>query len=149
MYKILLVMVMVILSGPPVFAELRGPGMGMGMRYGYGLGGCGDPELHLSPDQVEKVRRLQRHYLEEVRLLQRKFMLKRAELGMLNSGNSEEAPVVNRRQQEIQAIREKIRETWITYKIECRALLTSEQLEQLGSMERRPGHRHGMGWINR
>ena len=151
MNKILLIMVMMILSGPAVFAEMRGPGMGMGMgmRYGYGLGACGDPELHLSPDQAEKVSRLQHHYLEEVRQLQRQLMLKRAELKVMDSSLAEDTTRLDRKRLEIQELREKIQKIWLNYKMDCRALLTSEQLEQLGPIENGRRHRPGIDWGNR
>ena len=147
MNKILLIMVMMILSGPPVFAEMQGPGLGKGM--GYGLGACGDAELHLNQDQAAKIRILQFNYLKNIRMLQRELMIKRAELRVMDSGPAEDTPRLNRQRLEIQELREKIREIWLNYKMECQALLTSEQLEQLGSMEKGLMHRPGMGWGNR
>ena len=76
-------------------------------------------------------------------------MIKRAELRMMGSGPAEDTPKLNRQRLEIQGLREKIREIWLKYTMECQTLLTSEQLEKLGSMESRPGHRPGMGWGNR
>jgi Spy/CpxP family protein refolding chaperone len=136
MNKIILIMILMILFVSPAMAEMRGSGRGMGMRYGYGPGRCADPELNLSPDQSQKVNRLQQGYLTKIRQLQREEMLKRAEWRLLSARGSDETSKLNRSQQEIQAIREKIRETWVNYKMECRTLLTPEQLEQLGTMEK-------------
>src|SRR4030042_3993769 len=110
MNKILLIMVMIILSGTAVFAEMRGPGMGMGMRYGYGLGACGDAELHLNQDQAAKVRILQLNYLKKIRMLQRELMIKRAELKVMDSSPAEDISRLNRQRLEIQELREKMRE---------------------------------------
>jgi len=149
MNKILVVIVMLVLFAQPVFGGTRGRGPGKGMGMGYGLGSYGMAELNLTPDQGSKLKALQSDYLRSLQVLQRELMIKRSELRVMDSRPTEEIPRLNRLRLEIQDVRKKIREIWLNYKMECQALLTSEQLEQLGSMERGRRQHPGMGWGNR
>lgn len=124
---------------------MRGPGRGMGMRYGYGLGACADPEIQLKPDQEEKIKRLQQQYVRDLQELQRNYMQKRNELKLVNSDKTVAVQEIYRRQQELQVLREKMRDTWVNYSMDCQALLSEEQLELLYQIKKRSGHSYGRG----
>jgi Spy/CpxP family protein refolding chaperone len=143
MNNIFLIVALLLVLGNPAFADSWGKGLGRGM--GYGLGPCVDTELNLAPDQAAKVKAVQSQYLEAVRPLQRELRVKREELRVCEPGRVREEVRAAQLRREAKGIREKIREAWLRYKMDCRALLTPEQLDQLDSPKGSGMPRPGLG----
>ena len=142
MNKIFLIIVMVVALGSPALAGSWARGMGRGM--GYGLGHCTDSELNLTPDQASKLKALQSEYLKSIRPFQMELLDKRAELRICEPGMGREAVRAAQLRRRVQEIDEKIREAWLRYKMECRALLTLDQLDRLDALKGTGGS-PGMG----
>ena len=131
MNKVFLIIALLTALGNPALADSWGKGLGRGM--GYGLGPCAGTELNLAPGQAAKVKAVQSQYLEAVRPLQRELRIKREELRVCEPGRVREEVRAAQLRREAQEIHEKIREAWFRYKMDCRALLTPEQLDRLDS----------------
>lgn len=119
--------------GSPALAGSWGRGLGRGM--GYGLGPCADTELNLAPDQALKLKAIQSDYLKSIRPLQMELLDKKAELRICEPGMGREAVRAAQLRKRVQEIDEKIREARLRYKMECRALLSPEQLDRLDALK--------------
>jgi hypothetical protein len=149
MKKIYLLFLALSLAGP-VWAGSWGQGLGRGM--GYGLGHCADPELELSPEQASRLKVVQSEYLKRIRPHQEEITGLKNELRLCKPGRSEETVKASQLRQQIRELQGQIREIWVRYKMECQAILTPEQLEQVHSVEGSRGPRPGlgpMGWGER
>jgi Spy/CpxP family protein refolding chaperone len=139
----LLIYVLVLAFVSPVWAGSWGQGLGRGM--GYGLGSCADPDLDLSPEQASRMKVVQSKYQKSLRTLQMEFQEKRIELKMCEPGKGKDTARTTQLRDQVRELQEKIREIWLAYKMECRAILTSEQLDRLNSAKGGGGPRPGMG----
>jgi Spy/CpxP family protein refolding chaperone len=143
----LLIFVLVLAFVSPVWAGSWGQGPGRGMNYG--LGPCADTELDLIPEQASRMKALQSDYQKNLRPLRMELMDKRAELKMCELGKGKETVRTAQLRNRIRELHEKIGEIWLSYKMECRAILTPEQLGRLSSVQGGQGPWQGkgrMGW---
>ena len=139
----LLISVLVLAFVSPVWAGSWGQGPGRGMNYG--LGPCADTELDLIPEQASRMKAVQSDYQKNLRPLQMELMDKRAELKMCEPGKDKETVRTAQLRHQVRELYERIQEIWLSYKMECRALLTPEQLDRLNSAKGGGGPRPGMG----
>ena len=139
----LLIYVLVLAFVSPVWAGSWGQGPGRGMNYG--LGPCADTELDLSWEQASRMKAMQSDFQKNIRPLQIELTDKRAELRMCEPGRGKEMVRTSQLRHQVREIQEKIQEIWLSYKMECRALLTPEQLDRLNSAKGGGGPRPGMG----
>ena len=135
--------VLVLAFVSPVWAGSWGQGPGRGMNYG--LGPCDDPELDLNPEQASRMKVVQSDYQKGIRPLQMELLDKRTELKMCEPGKVKETVRAAQLRNQVRELHEQIREIWLRYKMECRALLTPELLERINSVEGGGGLRPGMG----
>ena len=136
-----LICVLVLAFVSPVWAGSWGQGLGRGMNYG--LGSCADPELDLSPEQASRMKALQSDYQKSLRPLQMELPDTRTELKMCEPGK--ETVRTTQLRNKVQEIHQQIREISLRYKMDCRAILTPEQLDRLNSAKGPAGLRPGMG----
>jgi hypothetical protein len=139
----LLICVLVLAFVSPVWAGSWGQGAGRGMNYG--LGSCADPELELIPEQASRMKAVQSDFQKSLRPLQMELMDKRAELRMCEPGKGKETGRTTQLRHQVRELHEKIQEIWLSYKMECRSILTLEQLDRLNSGKGGGGARPGMG----
>ena len=139
----LLIYVLVLAFVSPVWAGSWGQGPGRGMNYG--LGPCADTELDLIPEQASRMKAVQSDYQKNLRPLRMELMDKRAELKMCEPEKGKETVRTTQLRDQVRELHEQIREIWLRYKMECRAILTPEQLDRLNSVKGSGGPRSGMG----
>jgi hypothetical protein len=127
----------------PVWAGSWGQGPGRGM--GYGLNPCADTELDLSSEQASRLKVVQSDFQKSLRPLQMELLDKRTELKVCEPGKGKETVRTAQLRNRVRELHEKIGEIWLSYKMECRAILTPEQLGRLSSVQGGQGPRPGMG----
>ena len=139
----LLIYVLVLVFVSPVWAGSWGQGQGRGMNYG--LGSCADPELDLSSEQSSRMKFVQSDFQKSLRPLQMELRDKRIDLRMCEPGKGKETVRTTQLRDQVRDLHEKIHEIWLRYKMECRAILTPEQLDRLNSAKGGEGPLPGMG----
>ena len=139
----LFILVLVLAFVSPIWAGSWGQGPGRGMNHG--LGSCADPELDLSPEQTSRMKVIQSNYLEGIRPLQMELRDKRTELKMCEPGKGKETVRTSQLRNRVRELHEQIREIWVRYKMECRTILTPEQLDRLNSVQGGEKSRFRMG----
>ena len=143
----LLIYVLVLAFVSPVWAGSWGQGPGRGM--GYGLGPGTYTELDLSSEQAYRMKVIQSDFQKSLRPLQMELLDNRTELKVCEPGKGKETVRTVQLRNRIQELHEKIGEIWLSYKMECRAILTPEQLDRLSSVQGGRGPWPGkgrMGW---
>lgn len=131
----------------PVWAGSWGLGGPRGM--GYGLGPCADTELDLTAEQASRLKIVQSDYLRSVRPMQMELRDKKAELRICEPNKGNETAMIAQLRDRVRELQQQIREIWLAYKMECRAILTPEQLDRLNSGQDGGGPRSGMGRMGR
>jgi Spy/CpxP family protein refolding chaperone len=139
----LLIFVLVLAFVGPVWAGSWGQGPGRGMNYG--LDPCADQESDLNPEQASRMKVVQSNYQESIQPLQMELRDKRIELRMCEPGKGKETVRTTQIRNQVRKLHEKIQEIWLSYKMECRAILTPEQLDRLNAIQGGRGPRPGMG----
>ena len=126
-----------------------------GMGSGQGHPPCWLPDdLQLTAEQMEKLRLIQRSYLNDLTPLRNDFLNKRYELRRLISDPTSNADDIRAKQEEALALETQIQEKVIDYQLKVREILTPEQFKlwisryKMGHGPMR-GHRHGMGMMYR
>jgi len=139
----LLIYVLVLAFVSPVWAGSWGQGAGRGINYGFGP--CADTELNLSPEQSSRLKTVQSEYQKSIRPLKMELQDNKTELRICETGKGKEMARTTQLQNRVRELHEKIQEIWLSYKVECRALLTPEQLDRLNSAKGGGRTRPGMG----
>ncbi len=122
------------------YVYAAGPGFGPG----YGRGNCAGG-LNLTSDQQSKMNDLrQQHYSDMAPLRDRMFAL-RQELRTLWSDPKADAGVIKAKTEEMTTLRNQMQEKMVEMRLECRNLLTPDQVQTMGEgCGRGPGG--GAGW---
>ncbi len=135
-------------GGPP---GMQHPGYDHWGSYGHGPWGGMIGYLNLSQDQVAKMRDIWKRYYLDTRNLRYDLMQKRIEMRKLFTDPKVDAGTLMAKQKELASIRARLMDRRAQAMIECRSLLTPEQLQRLdilmmshrmGAMG--PGMGHGM-----
>ncbi len=143
----LLIYVLALAFVSPVWAGSWGQGAGRGMNYD--LGPCADLELDLSSEQSSRMKVVQSDFQKSLRPLQMELRVKRIELRICEPGKGKETSRITQLRNQVRELHEQIREIWLRYKMECRAILTPEQLDGISSIQGGGGPRPGIGRMGR
>ena len=125
------------------------------MGMGHDHPPCWLPDdLHLTAEQVEKLRSVQASYLNDIGSLRNDLLNKRYELRGLMSDPASKADDIKAKQEEVFVLEAHIQEMVIDYQLKVREILTPEQFRLWISRNQAgfgPGgsHRHGMGMRHR
>jgi Spy/CpxP family protein refolding chaperone len=131
------------------------PSGSRGMADGHGHPPCWLPgDLHLTPEQVERLQSIQGSYLNDVGSLRNDLLNKRYELRRLMSDPASKDDDIRAKQEEVFVLEAHIQEMVIGYQLKVREILTPDQFRLWISRYQAdfgPGgsHRHGMGMRNR
>jgi len=115
---------------------------------------CLVPEdLHLTPEQIEQMTSIQRHYLEDMIALRNDLHNRRYGLRRLLSDPTVESTDIKAKQKEVFALENEIQEKILDYQLKVRDILTPQQFRLWVSRHRMPfGHGmhkgHGMGMMH-
>jgi Spy/CpxP family protein refolding chaperone len=151
-YFIIFSVSILILQSSFAWAQPSGP---RGMGSGHGHPPCWLPDdLHLTPEQVEKLQSVQGIYLNDIRSLRNDLLNKRYELRRLMSDPASKGDDIRVKQEEVFVLEAQIQEMVIDYQLKVREILTPEQFRLWISRNQAgfgPGgsHRHGMGMRGR
>lgn len=121
------------------------------IRGGWGRGGpsfCLVQDLRLTQQQIDRMRTIQRRYLEEIRALRNDLLNKRYDLERLLSDPQVKPSEIKAKQREVFLLENQIQERLLDYQLKVRDILTPQQFEAWVSRNRMsPGHRmhHGRG----
>jgi Spy/CpxP family protein refolding chaperone len=129
------------------------------VQRGMGMGNDHPPcwlpdDLHLTAEQVEKLRSIQASYLNDIGSLRNDLLNKRYELKGLMSDAASKADDIRAKQEEVFVLEAQIQEMVLDYHLKVREILTPEQFRLWISRYQAgfgPGgsHRHGMGMRHR
>ena len=121
------------------------------MGRGQGHPPCWLPDdLRLTAEQVEKLKSIQRSYLEDITSLRNDFLNKRYELRRLITDPTSKADDIRAKQGEALTLETQIQGKVIDYQLKVREILTPRQFKlwisryKMGHGPMR-GHQHGMG----
>jgi Spy/CpxP family protein refolding chaperone len=149
-FLIILPMVFLPLIVPPAWAQWPGP---RGMRGGNRRPPCWRPDdLHMTPDQTERLKSIQRSYLSDIRRLRNDLANKRYQLRKLMADPASRSYDVRIKQEEVFRLEAQIQEKMVDYQLRVKEILTPQQFKRWRYQERfdhRMGPQHGMGTRNR
>lgn len=114
-----------------------GPGLVRGVAAGYGLG----PSINLSKEQMDKMWQLKEKQRNETSAMRYELFQKKNELRSLYANPAAEDAVILAKQKEVNALRTKLQDKMVQFKLEQRKILTPEQLKQLSESGRGFGTR--------
>jgi Spy/CpxP family protein refolding chaperone len=152
--RLVIILFMCLLVLHVSFAGAQWPAQ-RGMGRGHGHHPSWHPEdLQLTAEQMEKLKSIQRSYLEDITPLRNDFLNKRYELRRLIADPTSKADDIREKQGEALALETQIQEKVIDYQLKVREILTPRQFKLWISrykMGHRPrmDHRHGMGMMHR
>ncbi len=148
MYAGMLVVLFIALT-TTVFAF--GPGMGAGGPCGPGIsrGGPGYglvANLNLSKEQMDKMWQLKERKRNETSAMRYELFQKKNELRSLYTNPSADDAAILAKQKEVNALRTKLQDKMVQFRLDERKILTPEQLKQLNESGRGFGFgRRGFG----
>ncbi len=90
--------------------------------------------LQLTPAQKARMEALRRAFREEINPLRERLLSQRLELDELWAKSPLDDEAIRRKQDQIQAIENEMRDRITRYHLECRGVLTAEQQEKLGAL---------------
>jgi hypothetical protein len=90
-----------------------------------------DCVLGLSKEQTDRMVELKRKYSEQVKVLREDLFRKTIEARTFFADPKSEEGTIVAKEKELAAIRDKLRQTIVQFRLEQRRILTAEQLEQL------------------
>ncbi|HMK64392.1 MAG TPA: Spy/CpxP family protein refolding chaperone [Thermodesulfobacteriota bacterium] len=125
---------------------LAGVALAQGPGYGFkGQGNCmgGFDRLNLTADQKTKLTQMQEKNFKEIIPLRNEMQTKRLELQTLWSVPNPDKSKILAKQNELNALRDKMQAKTTEFRLEARSILTPEQAAQVGSFG--PGMGMGMG----
>lgn len=151
-FFIILSIFILIIQGPSAWAQWP---VQRGMGNGKGHPPCWLPDdLHMTTDQMEKLKSIQGSYLNEIKSLRNDLLNKRYEFKRLVLDPTSKADDIRAKQQEAFVLETQIEEKVIDYQLKVREILTPQQFRlwisryQVGFGPRRE-YRHGMGMRGR
>ena len=115
---------------------------------------CRPDDLQLTAEQMEKLKSIQRSYLDDISSLRNDLLNKRYELRRLILDPTSKADEIRAKQEEAFVLETQIQEKVIDYQLKVREILTPQQFKvwisrsKIGIGPRR-GHRPGMGMMHR
>lgn len=121
------------------------------MGHGHRRPPCWLPDdLHLTPEQMEKLQSIQGSYLNDIGSLRNDLLNKRYELKRFMSDPASKADDIRAKQEEVYIVEAQIQEKVLDYQLMVREILTPEQFrlwisKYQGGFGPWSGHRHGMG----
>ena len=118
-------------SGPAGYGEVGGPALMHG-GYGYGPGS----NLNLSKEQTDKIWQLKEKQRNETSAMRYELFQKRNELRSLYTNPGADDATILARQKEINALRTKLQDKMVQFKLDERKILTPEQLKQINESGR-------------
>jgi Spy/CpxP family protein refolding chaperone len=116
-------LVLLVCSANYVFAE-------SGTKGGRDRDGSILDSLKLTPDQIEKVRKLRESYLKDKEPLRNQLFSKRMELKLLWMQTTSDPAKIKSKQKEIHDLKWKLKLKRTDYRLAFRAILTPEQLSK-------------------
>ncbi len=131
------VVVFLLLFATSVIAFGQGAGYGMGQGGGYGMGKGGGPGMaghwgvNLSKDQQDKMWQLREKFNNDTSALRYEMFQKRNELRTLFADPKATDAQILAKENEVNALRQKMHDRMIRFKLEQRKIYTPEQLQQL------------------
>jgi len=119
------------------------PASGPGHRWMHGQEHRGHwDKLNLTPEQKAKFRELRRKFVTENAQLIGALVAKRLEFNSLWTDPKADSQVILAKERELRALKNRMKDKIIQYKLEARSSLTPEQIEKFGAMG---GMGHGFG----
>jgi len=118
-----------------VFAQDPGAGPGHGHGWMHGQERWGHwGKLNLTPEQRAKFRELRRKFIAENAQLVGALVAKRLEFRSLWTDPKADPQAILAKERELRALKDRMKDKIIQYKLEARSSLTPEQIEKLGMM---------------
>ncbi|OPY78408.1 MAG: zinc resistance protein [Syntrophorhabdus sp. PtaU1.Bin058] len=128
-------------SGPAGYGGAGGPGLTRS-GYGYGPG----LNLNLSKEQADKLWQLKEKHRNETSAMRYELFQKQNELRTLYANPGADDATILARQKEVNALRTKLQDKAVQFKLDERKILTPEQLKQINEYGRGRGFsRRGYG----
>jgi Spy/CpxP family protein refolding chaperone len=131
--------VLVVAGASYVFAG--GPGFGRG----FGPGNCPGPGagLNLTQEQQTSLQQMRQKHFDEVSPLRETMFSLRKELNTLWADPSADPKVIQDKENQLNSLRDQMRDKAVQFKLEVRSLLTPEQIASFGSGCGRGGRGRG------
>jgi Spy/CpxP family protein refolding chaperone len=115
----------ILLAGSQAMAWPGGGHSSMGPGNGYA---CNRADLDLTPEQSNQLIKLRTAFIKAVTPFQNQMITLRSELQMLWDAAQPEKEKIFAKEKEMSDLRGKISEIRTTYQLDCRAILTPDQL---------------------